>query len=114
MRAAFKGYADAVADPAGAVAISLKEINAAGNQNYLTEEGETYRWQQESAIVAKGTPPGSLPGLIDPGVFASEVDAYTKAGVFPSGTPSTDGTYDADVANGVVSGTTLIWPATGG
>ena len=59
MRAAFKGYADAVADPAGAVAISLKEINAAGNQNYLTPEGETYRWQQESAIVAKGTPPGS-------------------------------------------------------
>jgi ABC-type nitrate/sulfonate/bicarbonate transport system substrate-binding protein len=113
VRAAFKGYADAVADPAGAVAISLKEINAAGNQNYLTQEGETYRWQQESAIVAKGTPPGSLPGLIDPGVFASEVDAYTKAGVFPSGAPSTDGTYDADVANGVVSGTTLIWPATG-
>ena len=114
VRAAFKGYADAVADPAGAVAISIKEINAAGNQNYLTQEGETYRWQQESAIVAEGTPPGSLPGLIDPGVFASEVNAYTKAGVFPSGTPSTDGTYDADVANGVVSGTTLIWPATGG
>ena len=83
MRAAFKGYADAVADPAGAVAISLKEINAAGNQNYLTAEGETYRWQQESAIVAKGTPPGSLPGLIDPGVFAAEVDAYAKAGRVP-------------------------------
>jgi ABC-type nitrate/sulfonate/bicarbonate transport system substrate-binding protein len=114
VRAAFKGYADAVADPPSAVAISLKEINAAGNQNYLTQDGETYRWQQESAIVAKGTPPGSPPGLIDPGVFAAEVAAYTKAGVFQTGAPSTDGTYNADMANGVVSGTSLIWPATGG
>ena len=57
---------------------------------------------------------GELPGLIDPGVFAAEVDAYAKAGVFPNGTPSTDGTYDADVANGVVSGTTLVWPAAPG
>ena len=35
-------------------------------------------------------------------MFAAEVDAYAKAGVFQNGTPSTDGTYDADVANGVV------------
>ncbi len=111
VRAAFKGYADAVADPAGAVAISVKAINAAGNQNYLSAEGETFRWQQESAIVAKGTPAGTAPGLIDPGVFAAEVSAYEKAGVFQHGTPSTDGTYDADVAAGVVSGTTLVWPA---
>jgi NitT/TauT family transport system substrate-binding protein len=110
VRAAFKGYADAVADPASAVAISIKDINAAGNQNFLSAAGETYRWQQESAIVSKGTAPGTLPGLIDPGVFAAEVAAYAKSGVFPNGTPSTDGTYDADVASGVVSGTTLIWP----
>jgi NitT/TauT family transport system substrate-binding protein len=114
VRAAFKGYADAVADPAGAVAISVKEINAAGNQNYLSAEGETYRWQQESAVVAKGTPAGTLPGLIDPGTFAAEVSGYAKAGIFPKGTPSTDGTYDADVATGVVSGLDLIWPASGG
>jgi NitT/TauT family transport system substrate-binding protein len=111
VRAAFKGYADAVADPSGAVAISLKEINAAGNQNYLSAQGETYRWQQESAVVAKGTPAGTLPGLIDPGVFGAEVAAYAKAGVFQNGTPSTDNTYDADVAAGVVSGSTLVWPA---
>jgi ABC-type nitrate/sulfonate/bicarbonate transport system substrate-binding protein len=114
VRAAFKGYADAVADPAGAVAISVEAINAAGNQNYLSAEGETYRWQQESAVVAAGTPAGTHPGLIDPGVFAAEVSGYTKAGIFPKGAPSTDGTYDADVASGVVSGLTLIWPASGG
>ena len=40
--------------------------------------------------------------------MTAEVDAYAKAGVFRERTPSTDGTYDADVANGVVSGTTLV------
>ena len=113
VRAAFKGYADAVADPAGAVALSLKEINAAGNQNYLTAEGETFRWQQESAIVARGTAPGQVPGLIDPAVLIAEVDAYAKAGVYQSGTPSTDGTYDADVANGVIANGALVWPSGG-
>jgi NitT/TauT family transport system substrate-binding protein len=113
VRAAFKGYADAVADPAGAVALSLKEINAAGNQNYLTAEGETFRWQQESAIVARSTPPGQLPGLIDPGVLTAEVDAYAKAGVYQNGTPSTDGTFNVDVANGVVANGALVWPAAG-
>ena len=88
--------------------------NAAGNQNYLSAQGETYRWQQESAVVAKGTPAGSLPGLIDAGIFAAEVSGYAKAGIFPNGAPSTDGTYDADVATGVVSGLNLIWPASGG
>ena len=47
-------------------------------------------------------------------MFAAEVAAYAKAGVFVNGTPATDGTYDADVANGVVSGTTLVWPAVPG
>ena len=79
MRAAFKGYADAVADPAAAVKISVEAINAAGNQNFLTEAGETYRWQQESAIVKKGTPSGPV-GLIDPAIFMNEVAAYDKAG----------------------------------
>jgi NitT/TauT family transport system substrate-binding protein len=110
VRADFRGYQDAVRDPASAVAISIKDINAAGNQNFLTVAGETYRWQQESSIAAKGTPAGQPVGLIDPNVFKSEVAAYAKAGIFPDGTPPTDGTYDASVAAGVFSGNTLVWP----
>jgi ABC-type nitrate/sulfonate/bicarbonate transport system substrate-binding protein len=111
VRAAFKGYADAVADPAGAVAMSVAAINAAGNQNFLTEAGETYRWKQESATVAKGTPSGPV-GLIDPAVFTAEVDAYAAAGVFASGKPTTTGTYDESVAKGVFDASgKLIWPA---
>ncbi len=111
VRAAFKGYSDAVRDPAGAVSISIKEINAAGNQNYLTQDGETYRWQQESAIVGRGSPADGTVGLIDPGRFQNEVDSYAEAGVFSAGTPKTDGTYDPSVATGLYQNNTLVWPA---
>jgi NitT/TauT family transport system substrate-binding protein len=110
VRAAFKGYEDAVADPAAAVATSLKAINAAGNQAFLTEAGETYRWQQESATVKKGTPSGPV-GLIDPKVFQDEVAAYTAAGVYKT-PPVTDGSYDESVADGLFdSSGKLIWPS---
>jgi NitT/TauT family transport system substrate-binding protein len=115
VRASFKGYQDAVADPAGAVAISIKEINAAGNQNFLTAQGETYRWQQESAIVQRGTPAGEPPGLVDGPLLENEVAFYAKANIFPNGAPSTAGTYDEKVARGVFGADgTLVWPATGG
>jgi NitT/TauT family transport system substrate-binding protein len=110
VRAAFKGYADAVRDPAGAVAISIKAINAAGNQNFLTQAGEAYRWQQESAIVARGTPAGSNLGVIDPDRFAFEVTSYAKAGVFANGTPKIEGTYDPSVAAPVYQNNALVWP----
>ncbi len=111
VRADLRGYQEAVRDPASAVALAIKDINAAGNQNFLTVAGETYRWQQESAIAQRSTPAGQPVGLIDPNVFKSEVAAYAEAGIFPDGTPSTNGTYDADVAAGVFSGSTLVWPA---
>jgi NitT/TauT family transport system substrate-binding protein len=111
VRAAFKGYADAVADPAAAVKVSVAAINVAGNQNFLTEAGETYRWAQESATVAKGTPSGPI-GLTDPALLTAEVDAYADAGVFAAGKPSTTGTYDESVAKGVYDASgTLVWPA---
>jgi len=110
VRAAFKGYSDAVRDPAGAVAISIKEIDAAGNQNFLTEAGEAFRWQQESAIVGRGTPADAPVGLIDPTRLQAEVDAYAKAGVFTGGAPSTTGTYDEKVAQGVFANGALVWP----
>jgi ABC-type nitrate/sulfonate/bicarbonate transport system substrate-binding protein len=112
VRAAFKGFADANADPAAAVALSIKEINAAGNQNFLTLAGETFRWQQESAIVARGAPSGQPPGLVDGDRLDAEVAAYAAANIFPDGAPSTSGTYAPDAAAGVYGpGGTLIWPA---
>jgi ABC-type nitrate/sulfonate/bicarbonate transport system substrate-binding protein len=111
VRAAFKGYSDAVRDPASAVTISIKEINAAGNQNYLTQDGETYRWQQESAIVGRGSPADGNVGLVDPTRFQNEVDSYAKAGVFSGAPPMTDGTYDPSLASHLYQNGALVWPA---
>jgi len=112
IRAALKGMEDAIADPAGAVAIAIKQIDAAGNAYYLTEAGETYRWQQESAEVLKGNPDGNV-GSIDPAVFENEIAAYTEAGVFAEA-PSTDGTYDADLAASLYDADgKVIWPGEG-
>lgn len=99
IRAALKGMEDAAADPAAAVAMSIARIDAAGNAAFLTLEGETFRWTQELAEVLKGTPTGPL-GLIDPTVFEAEVTAYLAAGIFAEA-PSTEGTYDADLAAGL-------------
>jgi ABC-type nitrate/sulfonate/bicarbonate transport system substrate-binding protein len=77
-RAALRGMEDAIADPAAAVALSVKQINSAGNQAFLTAEGETYRWTQELAEVKRGI--GTVPlGAIDPAVFEAETSTYEKA-----------------------------------
>jgi ABC-type nitrate/sulfonate/bicarbonate transport system substrate-binding protein len=110
VRASMKGLADAVADPAGAVAASMALIQTAGNQNHLTAEGETFRWNTESKMVVDSTPEGEPLGMVDPGQLKAEVDAYNAAGVFDS-PPSMDGTYDADLIKGVydTSGN-VVWP----
>jgi ABC-type nitrate/sulfonate/bicarbonate transport system substrate-binding protein len=92
-RAALRGMEDAVADPAAAVKISVSQINAAGNQAFLTEAGETYRWTQELAEVVKGL--GGQPiGTVIPEVLGAETKAYTDAGILEVPDP---GSYDAAV-----------------
>ena len=111
-RAALHGMEDAIADPAGAVAISVKQIDAAGNQAFLTEEGEKFRWDAEVAVVKASTPPGANIGVIDPKVFADEYSAYEAAGVWPDGAPTDYNAYDADVAASLYgSDGKVIWPA---
>lgn len=96
-RAALKGMEDAVADPAGAVKNSVAKINAAGNQNFLTEAGETFRWKQELAEVVKGL--GGKPiGVIVPAVFDNEIASYTAAGVIKVPDPKA---YDDKIAASV-------------
>ncbi len=110
IRAALHGMEDAIADPAAAVKMSIKLIDAAGNQNFLSEQGETYRWTQELAEVKKGTPSGPV-GLIDPAVFEAEVAAYVAAGSLKE-KPNMDGTYDAALAASLFgSDGKVIWPA---
>jgi len=110
-RASLKGMEDAIADPEAAVAMSIEMIDAAGNQAFLTQEGELFRWQAELEEVLKGTPEGPV-GLIDPAVFAAEYAAYVEAGVWPDGAPDDTMPYDADIAAALFGDDGLvIWPA---
>ncbi len=96
VRASLKGMEDAIADPDAAVAASLELIRAGGNKNFLSEEGESFRWQVEKDLVEQAK--GDLPiGVIDPALLQAEVDAYTEAGVFDTA-PSIDGTYSVELA----------------
>ena len=111
VRAALKGMEDAIADPAGAVELSMARIDAAGNQAFLTQEGETYRWEQELAAVIASTPEGQPVGLIDPAIFEAEYDAYVEAGVWPDGAPDYVEAYDAAPAAAAYDADgTVIWP----
>ena len=112
-RAALRGMEDAIADPPTAIAMSVEMINAAGNQNFLTEQGETFRWNTESQIVLDGTPDGEPIGLIDPDLFKNEYDTYVADGAFPQGAPTFSESWDADLARSMYdsSGGKVIWPA---
>ena len=103
---------DAIADPEGAVKISVAAIDAAGNQNYLTEQGELYRWKAELKVVQESTPAGEPIGLIDPAVFDNEYAAYMEAGVWPDGAPADGKAYDEALARGLYDADgKVIWPA---
>ena len=111
-RASLKGMEDAIADPEAAVAMSVEMIDAAGNQNFLTQEGELFRWQAELAEVLEGTPEGEPVGLIDPALFAAEYAAYVEAGVWPDGAPEDTMPFDAALAAGLYDADgKVIWPA---
>ena len=51
MRASMKGLADALADPKAAAEIAVDMINANGNANHLSADGEIARWNVESGLI---------------------------------------------------------------
>ncbi len=111
-RAALHGMEDAIADPAAAVDIAVAQIESAGNDFFLTKEGELYRWTQESKVVVASTPSGEPVGLIDPALLDTEVKEYTEAGVWPKGAPTDGKYYDADIAKSLYDANgKVIWPA---
>ncbi|MEO5723455.1 MAG: ABC transporter substrate-binding protein [Ilumatobacteraceae bacterium] len=111
-RAALRGMEDAIADPAAAVATAVAKIDAAGNQAFLTAEGETFRWAQERKVIAASTPAGMPVGVIDPAGLTAEYNAYKEAGVWPKGAPDDYHAYDADLAKSLYDANgKVIWPA---
>lgn len=110
VRATLHGLADAVADPEAAAAVAMDLVTAGGNPNYLSPEGETFRWTTDAATLAaqESDPP---PGEPDVDRLQAEVDAYAAVGLFEGPPPPVARALDVAVAAGVYdAGGDLIWP----
>ena len=105
-------YEDVVADPAGAATRAVELITENGNPNFLSPEGEVFRWETESALILAGTPEESGLGTPDLATLQNEVDAYAAVGLFGDGDPPEAADYVADFTAGLYDDTaSLIWPA---
>ena len=109
MRAAMKGLADAMADPDAATQIAVELINGSGNPNFLSPEGERFRWRVESELV--GGTPDDPPGVIDPERLQAELDAYAEIGMFGDQTPQVEGAYSPLLDDVYADDGTVIWPS---
>jgi ABC-type nitrate/sulfonate/bicarbonate transport system substrate-binding protein len=100
MRASLRGYEFAVANPDEAIAAAFELINAAGNQAFLAEESEKFRWETESALVEASTPVGLEIGMIDIQRLGEEIALMTELGVFES-EPDWTGMVDPTIVEAV-------------
>jgi NitT/TauT family transport system substrate-binding protein len=112
MRATMRGLDDAIADPAGAADIAVESINGNGNPNFLSPEGERFRWETDEALVTETTPAGSYPGVPDADGLAAEIAAYDSVGVYAeTGAPVVEGRFDVDLLAGIYAEDgSVIWP----
>jgi len=109
VRASFRGFAFAVDDPETAVGYAFERIDAAGNPNFFSTEGEGFRWITESDLVLSTTASGEGPGLLDVDRLGEEIALLTEVGVF-DGEPDWRSMIATDVAAGLYDGTEVVWP----
>jgi ABC-type nitrate/sulfonate/bicarbonate transport system substrate-binding protein len=112
VRATLRGLATAIADPAAAAAAAVALVTAGGNPNFLSPEGETFRWQTESELVASTTPAGTAPGVPDVAALGTEVAAFAQLGYFGDGVvPDVADNVDTALSSAVIADDgTVIWP----
>lgn len=114
MRAAMKGLADALTDPKAAADIAVGMINANGNANHLSPDGEIARWGVESKLVLDSTKVSDLPvGVPDPKLLQKEVDTYAQIGLFDGQVPDITSILDETLVKGLYDDNAkVIWPST--
>lgn len=111
VRAALRGLADAVADPEAAVAVAMDLVTAGGNPNYLSEEGERFRWTTDASTIAASATPDAPLGVPVPELLEAEVEAYHAVGLFPDGVPPIESALALDLTEAIHDNDgTLIWP----
>jgi ABC-type nitrate/sulfonate/bicarbonate transport system substrate-binding protein len=111
MRATMMGLADAIADPDAAANAAVDLINSGGNPNFLSPDGEVFRWTTDATLITDLTPAGQGVGIPDRDALQNELDTYAEVGLFGElDTPDAD-TYISDVLEGLYDGDTVVWPA---
>ncbi|MGI9644800.1 MAG: ABC transporter substrate-binding protein [Ilumatobacteraceae bacterium] len=113
VRATMMGLADAVADPEAAANTAVDLINASGNPNFLSPEGEVFRWQTDSQLILATTPEGTGLGVPDDTMLQAELDAYAAVGLFGDApTPDAASRLGSDIIASIygVDGI-VIWPS---
>ena len=104
--------ADAIDDPEAAATIAVELINAGGNPNFLSPEGEGFRWTTDAALIAELTPDGVGFGVADPEGLQNELDTYAEVGLFGDGdAPNADDFLDDILDRVYDDDTNVIWPA---
>ena len=111
IRATMRGLADALDDPAGAAGIAVDLVTAGGNPNFLSPEGESFRWATDAALLAESYPAGVAFGVPDLGLLQAEVDAYAEFGLFTEAPPTLSDVVDAELVASVYDDEQrVIWP----
>ena len=112
MRATMLGLADAIADPQAAADIAVARINAGGNPNFLSPEGEVFRWTTDADLITSMTPDETGFGVPQAGALQAELDAYSEIGLFGDvSTPDAVAILGDDIIIGIYDATgKVIWP----
>jgi NitT/TauT family transport system substrate-binding protein len=111
VRASMRGLADAIADPQAASTLAMELVTAGGNPNYLSPEGEAFRWDTESALLQESYGDGEALGVPSLELLQAEVDAYTAVGVFETEPPALADVVAVDLVAAVYDDDQqVVWP----
>jgi ABC-type nitrate/sulfonate/bicarbonate transport system substrate-binding protein len=113
VRATMLGLDDAIADPNAAAAVAVDRINEGGNPNYLSPEGETFRWTTDAALISSLTPSGTGYGVPQSGALQNELDTYAEIGLFgDADAPDANALLGDDMIVRIYDGDgQVIWPS---
>ena len=113
MRATMKGLADALADPKAAADIAVGMINANGNAQHLSPDGEIARWDVESKLISNSTASNLPIGVPDTKLLQHEVNTYADIGLFDGQVPDFTTLVNTTLVKGLYdSAGKVIWPTT--
>ena len=112
MRATMRGLAESLADPVAAANLAVEKVNANGNPNFLSPEGEVFRWATDAQLIIDTTPEGTAFGVPDATMLQAELDAYAAVGLFgDSATPDAASRLGNEIIASVYDANgTVIWP----